>query len=278
MRRAWPLCAAAVLLLGGCTRISQSLYLASYDREIRKGARAIEGARDDVQRATGYSLRGGAYSEKARYSRAFKLIPADEYGRLFDLSIKDHDQAVALDGGSAEAYVNRGQAYYDRAVLEHRDSQGDRLKDSRPWFDSATADFAKAAELDPRHYLAIDRLGLVHETLGEMDKAIGDYTRAMGLNPRGKVRLADAYCMRGSSYQREKKFDSAVADFERSIELGSAADGCSCDPYDPLLGLYIDASRRYDKAWDLVHQARKSGRWIAPELLDQLKKDSGRND
>src|SRR5712692_5152010 len=59
-----------------------------------------------------------AYSEKARYSRAFKLISAGEYDRLFGLAVKDHDQAVALDPVSAEAYYSRGQTYYDRAALE----------------------------------------------------------------------------------------------------------------------------------------------------------------
>lgn len=115
MRIAWPLCASLVLLLGGCDRIAQSLYLSGYERDIGNSTRAIETARDDAQRAAGYAQRGRAYSEKARYSRSFKLIPADEYGRLFGLAVKDHDRAVALAPGSAEAYFSRGQTYYDRA-------------------------------------------------------------------------------------------------------------------------------------------------------------------
>src|SRR2546430_16108496 len=79
------------LLLGGCG--GPSYYLASYERDIGSSTRAIETARDDADRAAAYTKRGSAYSEKARYSRAFKLIPPAEYERLFGLAIKNHDQA-----------------------------------------------------------------------------------------------------------------------------------------------------------------------------------------
>lgn len=111
------LCASLLLFLAGCVGMARSWYLSSYDRDISSSTSAIETARDDAQRAAAYTNRGGAYSEKARYSRAFKLISPDEYARLFGLAIKDHDQAIALDPASAEAYYRRGEAYYDRADL-----------------------------------------------------------------------------------------------------------------------------------------------------------------
>ncbi|MBZ5607242.1 MAG: tetratricopeptide repeat protein [Acidobacteriia bacterium] len=119
-------------------------------------------------------------------------------------------------------------------------------------------------------------LGLTHETTGELDQAISEYSQEMALNPLGRTRLADAYCLRGSSNQKEKKYDAAIADYEKSIDTGASADGCSCDPYNPLFGL-DDENRRYDQAWEVVHKARRSRKWIAPELLDKLKKDSGRS-
>ena len=197
--------------------MARSVYLSGYERDIKNSTRAIETARDDAQRAEGYAQRGRAYSEKARYCRAFNLIPADEYGRLFGLAVKDHDQAVALNPGSAEAYFSRGQTYYDRAALE--DS-----KDAKPWFDPAAADFKKAVERDGRHYMALDMLGLVHEQAGELDQAISDFTQEMALNPLGRARLADAYCARGSSNHKDKKYDAAIADYEKAIEFGATAD------------------------------------------------------
>jgi hypothetical protein len=64
--------------------------------------------------------------------------------------------------------------------------------------------------------------------------------------------------------------------YEKSIDLGATADGCSCDPYNPLLGLYTE-DRRYDQSWGVVRKAQKSKKWIAPEALDRLKKESGRS-
>src|ERR1035438_2485305 len=81
------------VLLGGC---GQSWYLAGYERDISSATRAIDTARDEAPSAGAHTQRGGAYSQKARYRRAFKLIPPDEYARLFDLAIKDHDEAIAL--------------------------------------------------------------------------------------------------------------------------------------------------------------------------------------
>ncbi len=273
---AWLLCACVLVLLAGCTRIARFFYLSSYDHEISSSTKAIESARDNAHRAEAYARRGSAYSEKARYSRAFKLISRDEYDRLFGLAVKDHDQAVALDP-SAEAYYTRGVTYYDRADLEavvdgHLvGSDADR----KAWFDPATADFKKAIERDGRFYMAWDRLGLIHETTGELDEAISDYAQEMALNPLGRSRLADAYCARGFS-SKDKKYDAIIADYEKSIDIGATADGCSCDPYNPLIRLYAEG-RRYDQSWGAVHRAQKSGKWIDPEALERLKKESGRS-
>ena len=265
------------LLLGGC---GQSYYLASYERDISSSTRAIETARDDAHRAAAYTERGSAYSEKARYSRSFKLISSDEYARLFGLAIHDHDQAIALDPASPEAYFNRGVAYYDRAVLEvvvNGALVGNKATWNL-WFDPAIADFRKTTEIDPRHPLAWDRLGLSHETIGELDQAINAYTQEMAAVDQklGRRRMANAYCLRGDSDQKEKKFDVAIADYEKAIDLGAAADDWSCDPYNPLLILYAE-NRRYDRGWEIVQKARRSSKWIEPEFLDKLKRESGRS-
>ena len=272
------LCASVLMFLSGCERIAQSWYLSSYDRNINTATKTIESARDNAQRAEAYAMRGSAYSEKARYSKAFKLISEDEYDRLFGLAIKDHDQAIALNPTRADFYYTRGTTYYARANLEAvvdghlMGSDADR----KAWFAPATVDFKKAVEKDGNLYLAWDRLGLIHETTGELDDAISDYTQEMALNPLGRLRLADAYCARGGVDQKEKKEDAAIADYEKSIDTGATADGCSCDPYNPLIVLYTQ-SRKYDQSWGVVHKAQKSKKWIEPEFLDRLKKDSGRS-
>lgn len=265
------LVACLALHLSGCERLAHSFYLSGYDRDIENAARTIDAARDDSARARAYSKRGSAYAEKARYSRFSKLIADDEYQRLFALAIEDHRQAVALDPSSPDVYLNRGQAFYDRAVLDSQDRH-----DPKPWFDRAAADFETAIRKDPRNDRAFDRLGLVHQATGEPEKAIEDFTREMALNPLGKARLNDAYCTLGSLDQGRRQFAAAARDYRKSIELGGGADGCACDPYDPLVAVYTVETRQYDEAWEIVHLAQQSKHWISPELIDRLTKDSGR--
>jgi len=198
---------------------------------------------------------------------------------LFSLAIQDHDRAIALDPANVEAYVSRGQAYYDRANLEAVVDGVLVVTDAaarKAWFDPAVADFKKAVAMDSRHAHAWDMLGLIHETTGEFDLAISEYSQEMALNSYGKRRVANAYCLRGDSDQKEKKYDAAIADYEKAIDMGAEADDWSCDPYSPLFGLY-EKDRRYDRAWEVVHTAQRFRKWIEPEFLDKLKKDSGRS-
>jgi predicted TPR repeat methyltransferase len=64
----------------------------------------------------------------------------------------------------------------------------------KAWFAPAASDFRRAAEKDARHDLAWDRLGMTHETTGELDQAISDYSQELALSPLGRTRLAGCSC------------------------------------------------------------------------------------
>ena len=270
---------ASVIVFAGCGELGPTMFLTARDSEIKDSTKALETARDDSRRAKAYSSRGTAYSEKARYSRLFKLIPNDEYERLFHLAMEDHNQAVALDPNNAEVYFNRAQTNYDRGTLDLVYNKEPWLVDptTKSWLAAAASDFKKAIEKDPKNSLAFDRLGLAYEQAGEEDKAVRAYTQEMALDPLGKQRLADAYCFFGFRHQQQKEYSAAAAAYQKSIEFG-LADDKSC-PYDPLengVGIFTTETREYDKAWEMVHQAQKVKRRISPELIERLKKDSGR--
>lgn len=268
---------AALISLTGCgwiADLAQQAHLRSYDRDIQSATHAIDTAHNDSERAKAYSQRGSAYSEKARYSRAFKIIQASEYERLFNLAVKDHDQAIALNPASSDLYYGRGKTYYDRGMLNMTDHV-----DYKPWFDHAAADFEVTSEKDPRNFMAFDMLGLTYEQNAEWDKAIDTYTREMALNHLGKERLAGVWCDRGQHDQTDMKFEAAATDYEHSIAVDPTpqTDGCDCDPYNSLLGLYGFQTHEYDKAWDLVQKAKLSHQQISPELVEDLRKKSGRS-
>ena len=257
---------AAIVLLGGCTsvfRIYQSWVVSRYDGEIRRAGQAIAASGNTAQRAAAYADRADAYSEKARYSRLMKLIPGEEYGRLFDLAIQDYNQAIALDPDNSEMYYRRGNAYYSRAGLDMI------YKPTSVFLAPAKADFSRVVEKNPKNVMALDMLGLTDGSMGDWTQAIADFEQETALDPQQRFRVSDAYCNRGSRYPREK-YDLAISDLNRAIQMRGTSDPCECEPYNPLLAIYLNQTR-YDKAREVVALAQHSGKWIAPENLQQLK-------
>ena len=254
------LCAVVAMTCTACDMVD------SYQRQIDRASRAIEHAGTDAARAAAYADRGRGRSDFARLSFLRRKIDRDEYVRIFTLAVADHDRAVALAGDDAQTYFARGLTYYDRAA------QVDGVDpDHTPWFDAARENFTAAVARDGSHALAFDYRGLVNEQTGRFDEAVDDYTHEMALDPRlGKLRLADLHCTRGQVHLRDKEFDLAAVELEKSVALASLGDGCSCDPYNSLAYVYIDALGQYDKGRDLVRRALGSGHPIAPEYMARL--------
>jgi tetratricopeptide (TPR) repeat protein len=134
----------------------------------------------------------------------------------------------------------------------------------------AKADFSRVVEKNPRDVDALDMLGLTDGSMADWTQAIADFEQEAALKPRMRFRISDAYCNRGSHYPREK-YDLAISDLNRAIQIRGTSDPCECEPYNPLLAIYLKQTREYDKARDVVALAQRSGKWIAPEYLEQLK-------
>jgi len=271
MRKLLPLLSLCALAGLGCGDALQG-----YEHDAQDATRELSAATTDAQRASAYSKRGRAYGEKARLARGRKLIGLEEYARQFGLAVQDHDQAATLAPNDADVYLNRGMTVYWRAAPTPPDGMEPEAN-ARPWLDRAEADFARSFELDPRKTQAVDMLGLVHLAKLDYDAAIHDFEQVRPLDERlGRLRLADAHCSRGKARGEQKLYDLAIADYERSIELGAPTDGCECDPYWPLAALYLDAKHDYDAAWRVVHAAQKARGFVAPEFIERLRKESGR--
>jgi tetratricopeptide (TPR) repeat protein len=117
-------------------------------------------------------------------------------------------------------------------------------------------------------------LGLTDASMGNWTDAIADFKQETGMDHLQSLRLSDAYCNRGTVYMAEKKYDLAVSDLNQAIQIRGTGDPCECEPYNPLLTIYLNQTREYEKAQALVALAQRSGKWIAPENLEQLKASS----
>jgi tetratricopeptide (TPR) repeat protein len=256
---------AGALLVGGWMLLGPGWNLSRFDGEIRRAGQAIAASTNSNQRAAAYADRADAYADKARYSRVMKLIADEEYIRLFDLALQDYNQAIALAPDNAEMYYRRGNAYYSRAGLDMIYAPYTSV-----FLAPAKADFSRTVEKNPKNANAFDMLGLTDGSMGDWTQAIADFEQETALDPRQRFRLSDAYCNRGSRYPKEK-YDLAISDLNRAIEIRATSDPCECEPYNPLLAIYLRQTREYDKAREVAALAQRSGKWIAPENLEQLK-------
>ncbi len=261
---------AGIVLLGGCTRMVrmyESWNASRYDGEIRRAGQAIAASGNTAQRSAAYADRADAYSEKARYLRLMKLIADEEYGKLFDLAMQDYQQAIALEPDNADMYYRRGDAYYSRAGLDMIYPPYMSV-----FLAPAKADFSRVVAKNPRDADALDMLGLTVGSMGDWTAALAIFEQEAALKPKMVFRVSDAYCNRGSHYPREK-YDLAISDLNRAIQMRGASDPCECEPYNRLLAIYLNTGE-YDKAREVAALAQRSGKWIAPEYLEQIKAPS----
>ena len=127
----------------------------------------------------------------------------------YDGAIEAYSQAIALKPDFAEAYNNRGYAYFRR---------GDRLNGSPADKDDLTraiADYDRAVALRPDYGYAYNNRGIAEYDLGEYDRAIADHSQALQLDPNNDSALVH----RGNAYSAKGDLALALADWNRATVL-----------------------------------------------------------
>lgn len=81
--------------------------------------------------------------------------------------------------------------------------------------DRAIADFTVAIGLDPQDAVAYRDRGIAYARKREYERAVADFTVAIGLDPQDAV----AYCNRGNAYDDIRDYDRAIADYNAAIGL-----------------------------------------------------------
>jgi tetratricopeptide (TPR) repeat protein len=102
-----------------------------------------------------------------------------------DAALRDYNQAIRLDPGSADAFNSRCYLFAITSRLQ------DALKDCN-----------EAIRLSPRSQYAYDSRGFTFLKLGKLDAAIADYNSALAIEPDRP------YSMAGRGFARRRKGDS----------------------------------------------------------------------
>jgi Tfp pilus assembly protein PilF len=82
-------------------------------------------------------------------------------------------------------------------------------------WDKSIADYSKAIEINPKYMFAYNNRGQVYGKLSQWDKAIVDYSGAIELDSK----YLDAYDNRGVAYGNLGRWDKAIADFSMAIGI-----------------------------------------------------------
>ena len=137
--------------------------------------------------------------------------------------------------------------------------------------EKAVADYDRAIELEPGQAEAYHDRGTLHERLGDYQRALNDYDRAVELDDS----LAIAYCGRGTAYRWLGETQQALESYGKAIELdprlANAYSGRGDVYY--ALGDYARAVAEYDRAIKLDHQYAEAyhNRGLAYERLEDYR-------
>ncbi|NIJ54126.1 tetratricopeptide repeat protein [Dyadobacter arcticus] len=114
-----------------------------------------------------------------------------------DQAVAAFDQALTLDKGNIEAYVNRGAVYYSLSS-----------------FPAAKIDFLNALQLDPNQPQALNNLGLIYLRERNWKEALDHFDKVLNLDP------SDAFALNNKGYALLQTGSSEKAKelIERSLE------------------------------------------------------------
>lgn len=159
--------------------------------------------------------RGQAVEAQASFQRALELAPADDatvrqiadtyeqLGRL-DAAEAMYQRAIELRPGYWGNYRDKGELYLFRKTNE--------LERAKPLF-------REVIRLRPNSDIGYNNLAAAHLMSGELEQAEPLLQAAIGLNPSGP-----AYNNLGIVYYSTGRFEAALAQFRRAIEISGFED------------------------------------------------------
>ena len=182
----------------------------------------------DVQGYLGYMYDNG-YGLNKNYEQAVYYYrkaaegghPFGQYrlGWMYDTGNgveKDYQQAVNWYRKAAEQGYAPGQ-YNMGSMYEHGAGVQKDIKKAKFWYKKAAEKnipYAKDA-LERLRADVYNKRGIAHANKGKYDKAISDFDRAIEIQPK----YAKAYFIRGLTYSKKGQYEKAISDFNKAIEI-----------------------------------------------------------
>jgi len=168
-----------------------------------------------------------------------------------DEALADYDKSIELDPDNPLRYQLRANFYEElgeenKALIDYSKAIDLDKENPERWADraefhyyaghdqDAIQDYKKVLELDSTNIDAINTIGLIYQEQGKIDLAIETYERGIALEKTDPIAASYCYRNRGIIYIDQEKYQKAIDDFTKTIEL---------DPNTP--SRYIDRANCY---------------------------------
>ena len=117
--------------------------------------------------------------------------------------------------------------------------------------------------------MAYNNRGVVYGIIKKYDEAISDFNKAIEINPN----YVDAHYNRGIIHCYKREYDKALSDYDGLIKI-HPIDGVAYFSR----GFVYYFKEEYDKSWEDVETAQDMGYEIPLEFLDDLRNAPGRQE
>ncbi len=137
-------------------------------------------------------IAGAQGRAEAQFQEAMKLMKPGYY-----------EQAIAGFDRAIQTYPNLADAYFERGNAKHILSRDD----------DALADFEKAADVNPNMYRAYTAIGSIYRGRNDLNRAMEAFTKSINAKPN-----VDAFFERGMTYESLGQHQKAIEDYDRAIQ------------------------------------------------------------
>ena len=140
------------------------------------------------------------------------LSATGAWGDMYDDCVQDKALDRKIRGCTQVIERGKQESRENRAIAYfHRGFAYEGKGDN----EQAIGDFTKAIALDPNDAKAHYNRGVVYAWKGELDRAIADSTKAIAINSN----IAPAYALRGVAYESNGELGRAIGDYTKAIAI-----------------------------------------------------------
>ena len=178
-------------------------------------------------------------------------------------ALADYTKAIELDSDNSFTHRKRGLYYknqskeYNAALIdftkaiellpsdtEVRMDRGHLFQFFLDDPESALKDYESILKIDPSHIGAINNIGIIHESQGNTNLALQNYEKGIALEETNPESAANCYFNRARIHINQDKYDDALSDISRAIEL----DDDKTEFYHRRAFIYKNGLKKYNLA------------------------------